>query len=312
MGLPKIESYHLIVFYYVAKEKSMSAAADQMYLSQPTITRHIKSLEESTNLKLIEINKQKVILTSAGEGLFQYAKEIYQQNISADRYVELMKESSIHIGITPIFNSIVAPLFKTMFNELYPKVKMVVQSIDSQSMTNYVLDSSVDIAIIPSSGQMNPKLSYIHITDDLKLVFYAAPNHPIFEQGDLEWKDILKYALIVGPEYSILKQCIGDKLKQEGLNEELLILGPEIEGGNLDLTTKMIKNGEFLGLGLAKDIEGDLNKATLKIVHFGDDISIKVNVVTHRNILISPIIKRFISLARKAFNTSPDFDPLTI
>jgi len=55
MSIPKLDVYNLVVFYLVVNEKSLTAAAEKLFLSQPTVTYHIKSLEKSVGTKLLDI-----------------------------------------------------------------------------------------------------------------------------------------------------------------------------------------------------------------------------------------------------------------
>ena len=74
-----LDPNNLVIFYFVATEKSLTAAADKLHLTQPAITYHIKLLEEYTRVKLIEFKKHQVILTPPGKEVFKYAQEIFQQ-----------------------------------------------------------------------------------------------------------------------------------------------------------------------------------------------------------------------------------------
>jgi len=58
----KLDLHSLIVFYYVASEESITAAAEKLFLTQPTITYHIRSLERGVGLKLLDVKKQPVAL----------------------------------------------------------------------------------------------------------------------------------------------------------------------------------------------------------------------------------------------------------
>jgi DNA-binding transcriptional LysR family regulator len=140
MKTPQLDPYHLIVFYYVARGKSLSAAARDLYLTQPAITSHIKTLERSAGLKLIQVIKQRVSLTPAGEGLFQYAKEIYNQSVGAERFIEVTRESGLSIGVTSLFSSIISPLIEKMFYELSPNMRFSVVNKESQFLIHDVLD----------------------------------------------------------------------------------------------------------------------------------------------------------------------------
>ena len=61
--LPNINPNDLIIFYVVAREKSLTSAADKIFLTQPAVTYHIQSLEKYTNVKLLDFRKHQVVLT---------------------------------------------------------------------------------------------------------------------------------------------------------------------------------------------------------------------------------------------------------
>ena len=127
MKMPKYNPYHLVVFYFVGSEKSITSAAEKLCLTQPAVTHHIKCLEKAASIRLLEVKRKRVYLTHAGEGLFQYAAEVYQQLISAEKFVEDMKEASLHVGIAMSFSSTIASAASS-FEELYPHVKLIVKN----------------------------------------------------------------------------------------------------------------------------------------------------------------------------------------
>jgi DNA-binding transcriptional LysR family regulator len=302
MLLPKLDPYHLLVFYFVANAKSISSAAKELFLTQPTVTGHIKALEDSVNIKLIEIRSQRVNLTPAGEGLFQYTKELYQDLLDADRFIELMKESSLNIGISLLFTNLIAPVIKTMFDDLYPSAKLTIKSDEAFVLVQDVLAAKLDLAIVPRLDYGNPKLSNIGIIDEVKLAFYTSSTNPIFQKERIEWQDIYSYPLIMGTETSAVRKIALTKLKAEGLTMTPR-LGPGIVS-NTALIRKVVQSGNYVSLALAKDIEDELHARKLRIIPAPSEIWIGADAVLHRNTFISPMIKKFLSLTREAFQSA--------
>ena len=127
MKYPNIDTYHLIVFFYVANERSITSAAEKMCLTQPTVTNHIKSLENAIGLKLFTVNRKRLVLTPVGEGLYCFAKEIYSQAIAADRYVKQMKHSNINVGASPLFISAIAGAINLLSERMKNSIKVDIQ-----------------------------------------------------------------------------------------------------------------------------------------------------------------------------------------
>ena len=101
----KLDLHCLIVFYFVANEASITAAAEKLYLTQPTVTYHIRSLERNVGIKLLDVKRQKISLTPAGQGLYKYVSEIYEQMTGAEKYLENLKEASLRVGISTTFST---------------------------------------------------------------------------------------------------------------------------------------------------------------------------------------------------------------
>jgi DNA-binding transcriptional LysR family regulator len=298
LRFPKLDAYHLIIFFYVANEKSITAAAESLSLSQPAVTNHIKSLEKSIHMKLIEVNRKRITLTPAGEGLAKYAQEIYRQVVQAERFVELIKESSISIGVSPLFVSTVAGAMNVLSQQWNSPLDLKVSSADAFSLVQAVIDSKIDLAIVPGLDYGTDKLSRIRISDGVKLVLYASPVHTIFKKLIIEWPDICSYPILTGPDISSTSKIINEKLAEEGVKAT-----PHfgLTADNVDCCKILIQNGKSIGLALMEDIENEVNSRKLRPLSLPNDIWIGVDAVIHRGILTSPVIQNFISCAKATF-----------
>jgi DNA-binding transcriptional LysR family regulator len=188
--LPRIETYHLLIFYHVCREKSISAAAEKLFLSQPTVTNHIKSLEESVQMKLINIERKKLTLTKAGEGLYNYASVILQQAMAADRFIEITRESSLLVGACSLFARIMGKTINNMHKKINSSTKIEVEFGEAFNMVKEVADTLSDLAVVPNLDYGFSQLSHVRIKDGLKLKFFADPSHPIFKKAAITWNDL--------------------------------------------------------------------------------------------------------------------------
>ena len=199
----QLDLHGLVVFYFVASEESITSAADKLCLTQPTVTYHIRALESSIGVKLLDVRRQKVYLTDAGIGLYQYAKEIYQQMAGAQKYLEDLLNSSLRVGIAATFSHVAASA-AAAFEELYPTVKLIVKTASSREVADAVLNSEVDFGIVVSMDYQSPKLKTIPVSDREKLVLVASPSSPIAKEKRLKLADLCNYPLVAGPETSEL------------------------------------------------------------------------------------------------------------
>jgi DNA-binding transcriptional LysR family regulator len=297
MILPKIDLRGLTVFYLVASEGSITSAADKLCLTQPAVTYHIRSLERTVGLKLLDVRRQKVSLTPAGIGLFKYAREIYQQMASAEKYLEDLRENSLRIGVSFTISPIVA-LAAATFEELYPHVKLVVRNSPSFEVAEDVLSSQVDLGIVVGLDYKKPKLRAIPISAQERLALVVSSSSPIPEKQRLEMADLCGYPLVAAPETSATRQIILSKFEAEGLKVPPVITAEvnSLEGG-----LSLVESGRGMGLFHMKLVERKIAEGQLKELPLFNDILVGVDALLHINGPEHPAAGKFIALVREVF-----------
>jgi DNA-binding transcriptional LysR family regulator len=300
MPIPKLDVYNLVIFYLVVNEKSITAAAEKLFLSQPTITYHIKSLEKSVGIKLLNIKRKKLSLTHAGEGLFKYSKQIYQQLVNAERFAENLKEASLRVGIALTFSSSFSST-AARFRELYPHVKLIVKNVPSFMVIEDVLNYQLDLGIVVSRDYVNPEIRCIAISEAEKMVLVASPSSPIAQKEKVELADLHDYPLILGPETSATRQVILEKLDVAGLKASALIA---VEVDSIEWGRSLVEDGKGISFYCMKNVENEVSEGRLKILSLEDDIRVGVDVLVRRDFLLPQTANSFISLARETLSAS--------
>lgn len=293
----KLDLHSLIVFYYVASEESITAAADRLFLTQPTVTYHIRSLERNVGLKLLDIKKQKVVLTRAGAGLFRYVSEIYQQMTSAERFLENLKEASLRVGISTTFSTCVASA-ASAFEKLFPRVKLVIRSCSSFEVAEDVFSYQVDLGIVVSMDYGNTKLKSIPVSSREKLVLVASPSSSIARKQHLEFVNLCGYPLILGPETSATRRIILSKLMTGGCHMPAPII---VEVNSSEWGIQLVENGDGVGLHHIRSVEKAIAEGRLKALPLSGEIWVGVDALLRTDAPEHPMAQKFVSLVREAF-----------
>lgn len=294
--MPNLNPNALVIFYAVAREKSLSSAAEKLFLTQPAITYHIQSLEQYTGVKLIDFKKRQIVLTQHGKELLKYAGVIFDQLVSAERFIQFIRESHIRVGIASVYDIFMRPLLNSMFEAKNPEIKLTVKSGDSFEMVRDVQDSALDLAIVPSFDYGNEKLNNIQVSNPEKIVVFAS-SHQVIQKEPLEWQDLSNYHLVLGTEMSVIRKIIFNKFKEKGLPEPSLAA----EVGNVTWCKSLVENGKGLSFTLEKDIQKEVLEGRLKIVPLTDYAYITAQAVTKEEML-NPIIEEFIEMVKEAFH----------
>jgi DNA-binding transcriptional LysR family regulator len=298
----KLELHSLIVFYYVASEESITAAANKLCLTQPTVTYHIRSLERNVGLKLLDIRRQKIFLTQAGAGLFKYVKEIYLQMSSAEKYLENLKEASLRVGISTTFSTCAASA-AAAFEKLYPHVKLVIRGSSSFEVAGDVLNSRVDLGIVVSMDYGNPKLKSLALSSRQKLVLVASPSSPIAQKEHLDFMNLCGYPLVLGPETSATRQIILKKLRTGGCAVPSPII---VEVNSSEWGISLVEKGRGVGLHHIRSVEKAIAEGRLKVLPLSGDIWVGADALLHADAPEHPMVEKFISLVREALEARGD------
>lgn len=136
-------------FISLAETLSFTKSARQMYITQPSFSRHISSLEEELEVTLFFRNKRAVMLTDSGKVFLEEAKKIiyhYNNGILRVRQVENGKEGSIKIGfLGPAARPFLPKLIKKIRNK-YPSISLKFSEYSHSSITEAIRNNEIDIA----------------------------------------------------------------------------------------------------------------------------------------------------------------------
>jgi len=293
--IPDLNPNSLVIFYFVAKEKSLSLAAERVHLTQPAVSYHIQSLEEYAGVKLLESRKRQIVLTPHGEELYKYAEVIYRQLVDADLFIKSIKESSLRAGIASMYISTVGPVIKRMY-EQYPGVKLTVKSGDAVEMVQGVLDSQLDLAVVPQFDHDKGKLNSTVVSSPQQIVCFASYNQFVPKEP-LSWRELCNYPLVSGPEDSIIRKLISDKIKGQGLEMQRFVT----EVNSIEWCKTLVEDGKGISFTILGDIEKQVAERRLKIIQFEENLYLTAEVITRSGMFVNPAIKEFIAMVKQAF-----------
>jgi DNA-binding transcriptional LysR family regulator len=293
-----METYHLLIFCHVCREKSISVAAEKLFLSQPTITNHLKSLEQSVQTKLINIERKKLTLTKVGEGLYNYASVILQQAMAADRFIEITRESSLMIGTCSLFARVMGKAINDMSKKVNPATKIDVKFGEPFKIIKELADTEIDIALVPDLDYGFPNLTHIRIKNNLKLEFFTSPAHPILKKDKIAWSDLGDYPLLIGSDHSYIRKMVTRQLGSKGLKTPLRF---DSTGFHSEFFKTITRDAYHISLAVKDEIEEELLRGEFKTLALPEDICLDLDVVGFASHLSTSLAKQLITSLTASF-----------
>lgn len=170
---------HLQYFIEVAKQRSFTKAAQALFITQPTISKMVRNIEDELGVELFDRKLRKMELTDAGRIIFEQAQDIVNafENLSTElNDLMNLKKGRVTIGMPPMVGSSFFPLIIEKFHEEYPGIKVQLVEDGAKSIEKGVENGSLDIGVTllpPAKHDIFHIFSFVH--EELMLVVY--PQH---------------------------------------------------------------------------------------------------------------------------------------
>ena len=180
---------HLTIFLAVAEYGTMSAAAEHLYLSQPTISQAIRELEKHYNGLLFERLGKKLYLTDRGTLLFPQARELVNRFTEVEELMLNQGQTSIlKLGSTLTVGTCLTPTVMLKLEESTPGLEVHSYVSNTLEIEQKLLKSELDAAVVEGEIQ-SPDLVVIPIIDDC-LVLAAGKKHPFYRRGRIHVQEL--------------------------------------------------------------------------------------------------------------------------
>lgn len=296
-----IEFRHLETFCRVASLKSFSKAAEDLFLTQPTVSGHILSLERLLSIRLFDRNGREVRLTKAGEIFNRFASQIL---ISRKELVNALSQFSqgikgeLLLGASTIPGEYLLPKLMGDFKREYSHCILSLRIADTKKVVQEVLEGTVEFGLTGAQVK-HPSLHYEKFVED-EVIVVSPPSHPLSRKKKVKLEDLLKQPWIIREEGSGTQMAVEKELRKRGIS--LKQFDVVLEMGS----TSSLKEGVKAGLGLAflssRAAEEDLIHGHLSRIDVEgiDPILRQIYIVSHRRRTLSPIGMAFLRFLKKS------------
>lgn len=210
--------YRLKVFHTVASRLSFTKASEELHISQPAVTKHIKEIEVQLSTKLFDRKGTSIQLTQSGKILFEYAEKI--RNIYRDLEFEINQVNQQHkgkliIGASTTVAQYILPEILAKFNAYYKDIKIELLTGNTEAISSLLKDEKIDLGIIEGESQSS-YFDYKAFKPD-EIVLTAKSDHPLAHKT-INVKDLCQLNLIFREQGSGTLEFIQNRLKEKDIN----------------------------------------------------------------------------------------------
>jgi DNA-binding transcriptional LysR family regulator len=291
------------VFLTVAQQKSFSKASQVLYISQPAISKHIKSLEEYYKTKLFDRKGIQIELTPAGKLLFEKLTEVKKIQEEAEFEISTIKDvlqakGVLKLGASTTVALYILPKVLSSFNQHFPQINISLLNRNSELVMEALLNEDINLGIIEGRVKLTNVNYQPFLTD--QVVAVVSKKSPLAKRKSYAVKDIINMPLAIRERGSGTLAALKYSLEKNKV--KLSDLDIKVRLGGTEALKNFLIESDSLGFLPQRSIMKELKYGELTEIHF-EGLHIERNFYfIQRKGENSELNKSFIKLAQKLYN----------
>lgn len=231
----------------LVEERSFSRAANRMFLTQPSLTKHIRNLEDALGAKVVNRASRAFTLTPEGRVVYDYARRILKLREEAmDRVLRVrdIEEGDIRLAASTIPATYILPFALGEFRAKYPVIRIAVRAADSSEVIETVLGNGAEIGFI-GKKPLGGKLIAEELWKD-RLVLAVPSGHPWAKRRSVRIAEIAEAPFVIREKGSGTREALEECLKETA--------GPGLPHLNIVAelgSSEAVKEAIIAGLGIS-------------------------------------------------------------
>lgn len=284
----------LSYFIEVAKHQSFTKAAHSLHVTQPTLSKMVKNLEQEMDVSLFDRSSRKVRLTDAGEVVFVQAQKIVNSldDLSSSLYdIMNLNKGKITIGLPPVISTLFFPTIIAEFQARYPEVTVILVEDGAKKVEEKVGDGEVDLGFVmlPVDAERFDVIPFV--SQEIKLLVHE--DHPL---ADRETRDLIDFKddpfLLLSKEFTLNGRTV-EFCRGEGFEPKVAY-----ESSQWDFIVGMVEKN--LGVTLMPKLICDrVQHGPFKTISLTQTFPWRLGIIMAKNRYVPYVSREFITLVNQ-------------
>ncbi|MDL1959045.1 MAG: LysR family transcriptional regulator [Deltaproteobacteria bacterium] len=289
-----IETRQLQVFLAVWENRSFSRAAHEVHLTQPTVSGHIRVLEENLDVRLFDRSGKEVTPTKAGELLYSFARQILRLNLQAEREIAKFlgqEKGSLDLGGSNIPGQYILPGVIGRFKADRPNIKVILRISDTAAIAAAVASGELELGMVGAVVR-GKSLSFEPCFHD-DMVLIVPPGHRLADCKKASIDDLASEPFVLREKGSGTRLASERALQAAG-NLQLSDLQIVAEMGSTEAIRQAVRAGLGCSIVSLRAVKDDLEHGLLHApVLEGVQLSRQFYLIWHNQRTLSPLAHAF-------------------
>ncbi|SDH65562.1 DNA-binding transcriptional regulator, LysR family [Vibrio xiamenensis] len=280
-------------FVELVDQQSFTRASEKLFVTQPTISKMIRSLEQEIHQPLLHRDGRRFWLTDAGEIVYQRAQEIltHMTQLEAE-LIDLnhLQRGHLNLGIPPMVGHLYAGLIR-QFRQTYPNIELTIVEYGGRKIEQAVLDGEIDVAFTMLSETTHTHLNVMELSN--YPIMAVLPDTDEWRNfASVDWAKLKNEPFYIYTKEFTLSECIAKQCSDQGFSPQIAA-----RSSQWDFLVALVKSGvgvAFLPKPLCHRIKGEgvIVKPTTP------NIDWHLGVIWHGDRYVSKVAEAWINMCR--------------
>lgn len=303
-----MEKNQLIYVLYAAKYKSITQAAEKLFISQPSLSNQIIKLENEIGIKLFERRHQKIELTEAGRAFIEHAQVIINSFNKLEKIMgeyASMNKGTLTVGILPVTTSLKILDYIYEFQEEFPNIDIFIKEIGSLALVNMMLKREIDVAFAILSEEkiesLKSEFNILKIRKD-KITVVVNNKHRLARKKSVNIEDLAGENLIFSNNNFQFPKLVTDYMENKNIP-----FTTSCQCTQLETTFSLVEKN--FGITLCSELTTNENLTTgrykdfeIKSVVLTPAIERSIYMIFPKNVYFYPTIDNFVKFIKNKYN----------
>lgn len=291
-----MELSQLRVFRDIAHEHNFSRVARQHFITQPSVSARLKTLEAELGVKLVERAPRKVVLTQEGRLILPYVEELLEQYESIKSVIAQTREEpegTLRLAATYSIGRHKLDHCLSRFIGMYPKIRVDLQYRKTEIIYDLLLKKKLDLGVVDYPAPRQGINASVCGCEEMVLV--VPSDHALFNRKRISLRKIAGEAFVTFDEQMPIRHAIDGILKSRGIEVKVVSTND-----NLDTLMIAVEAGQGVSILPAEVLSQSVGKGKVGMVHFSDcTLTRPVGMLTYANGSQSYPLKLFANLVKQ-------------
>lgn len=271
---------------------SLSRAAEELHVSQPSVSMAIRELEREFGVSLIARRYQGFSLTEEGTALKEMAESLLRHaDHVSNRMQELGRQRRpVRLGVPPMIGTALLPALYRKLSVQYPDLQLATEELGTKTLIHDLRENVLDVAFVSHTSPLPAEFDVIPITT-MEIVWCAVPEHPLAQQEALTAEHLVDEPLVFFQSSFSLRESVMQQFEAAGISPNILHSTEQ-----LSTVESLILSGTASGF-LLRPLADSISD--LVAVPLSPSLSVQVSLVWKRSQKIFRDMNRLIELCRE-------------